>query len=740
MVSLIAYKKQIELASDKPHNPPSCEHVSLFIDYLFLNGFTGFDTIVYNQLTRISDATDKAGKQSGWYIYYQNESISVGVFGSWKKPEEKLVWYSRDENTLTMVERAQVNTQIKEAQEKQKRAREEQNNEAAQRAVERLTSLPDATPDNPYLKRKRVGVFAGVKADGDNLIIPVTMNGAVTSTQTIQPDGSKRFLMGGKVKGCYFILEGDDKTVYIAEGYATGASIAQATGNMVYIAFSSGNLYETAAAAKTRHVKVVVCGDNDDSCYKKAAQITEGLGITVIFPPKEYNDFNDWMVDDSRGGFLQYFASLHSEKQERTQKVETAPLHTYEITGVIRDIVNYYNATAKREQPLFAVQAAIATCSIILARNFETNNENRTSLFLMNVAKSGTGKEHAKKVVEKILEATGNGYLISGDGYTSQSAVISACQERPRHITIIDEFSKYLQASQNKQSGGHIAEANATLMQAIGRLEGKLRAKARATIGMTGAAKKELQNQYVVNPAITLLSMTTPEDFFNTIGIDAIKDGFINRFIICISDAKRCMPSEREPMEVPESIISWVEAIGLRRGTSAETPVLEPPIIKVEFSSECDAVKESFHRYCMDMANANEKFGLAEISSRSAEMAYRLALIIALSDNPNAETIEANHMQQAVNWVKFNLDRLVKELKSSVSSSKHEAAKKEILKALRLTEGVSKSDMFKRPPFSKYERKILNEILSELQEAELVTEEVEEKEGAGRRRTVWKAV
>ena len=390
---------------------------------------------------------------------------------------------------------------------------------------------------------------------------------------------------------------------------------------------------------------------------------------------------------------------------------------------------------------MFAIQTAIATCSILLARNFETNFENRTSLFLMNIAKSGTGKEHSKKILEKILEATTNDHLISGDGYTSQSAVISACQERPRHVTVIDEFSKYLQASQNKTSGGHMAEANAALMQAIGRLEGKLRAKARATIGMNGAQKKDLQNQTVVCPAITMLTMTTPEDFFNTVGTDAIKDGFINRFIICISDAKREMPANKEPMEVPESIIQWEQKIADRRGQSSESAILDPKVVLVPFTVDCYEIQQDFHRYCIDMANKNERFGLAEISGRSAEMAYRLALIIALSENPDTDSIKPEHMKQAINWVKYNLNRLVTELKTSVSSSEHEANKKEILKALRQTpKGVSKSDMFKRPPYSKFGRKILDEILSELLEAELITEEIEEKQGAGRKKTLWKAI
>ncbi|QDP62919.1 MAG: hypothetical protein Unbinned5081contig1002_24 [Prokaryotic dsDNA virus sp.] len=736
MVDLTAYKADIENATTKNYQAPTNEHSTLFIDELFLAGYKADSHIVHGEITRISDPTDKPNKQSGWYIYYQGEEVSVGIYGSWKTPDQKNIWTSHSDQSMTFDQRNESQRQIKKAQEAQQLAIKLKQEEAALKAKSLFDNLPDANNEVPYLIKKQVEAYPNVKMHGDKLKVPIIFENTITSFQTISPDSTKRFMTGGKIKGCYFILEGKQDTVYIAEGYATGASIAMVTGCMVYIAFSAGNLYEVAAHAKTKHGKIIVCGDNDSACTKCTTQIKNSLHIDAIFPPTQYNDFNDWFVAE-KPVMSKYF----KKEKKTTKSVEIQQSHNFKPSGVIEDIINYYNATAKKEQPLFAIQAAIATCSVLLARNFETNRENRTSLFLMNVARSGTGKEHAIKVTESILTATNNDHLISGSGYTSQSAVISALQERPRHITIIDEFSKYLQASQNKNSGGHIAEANATLMQVIGRLEGKVRAKARASIGMTNAQKKELQNQTVSCPAITLLSMTTPDDLFGTIGVDAVKDGFINRFIICVSDAERSMPVDKEPMKVPESIINWESKIKKRKGLSEESPVIDPNVIYIPFDDDCLDVQNKFHKECIDYANKNEKFGLAEISGRSAEMAYRLALIIALSENPDTESISAEHMQQAINWVKYNLERLIKELKTNVSSSKHEAAKKEILKALRASKkGVTKTRMFKQPPYSKYERKVLDEILSELREAELIVDETEKREGAGRPTIRWRSV
>ena len=755
MVDLTPYKSHIKAASEKAYNAPVEDHTGLFLDHLHLLGYSETGYPEQGQVMRMQAPTDKQGKKSGWYTYYQGEIVSVGVFGNWKEPEQKHIWYSRSEKDLTFQQKVEVRENIKKAQEAQKLEREKIQEEAGQKASEKFNSLPDADDNNPYIKRKQVKAYPHTKQDGNKLVIPVIHDDIITSTQTIYPDGFKRFLTGGKTKGCYFILEGKEDTVYIAEGYSTGASIAEATGCMVYIAFSAHNLYEVASYAKAKHPKIIVCGDNDDTCFSKAEQITSGLLIECLFPPTDHNDFNDWWVADKQA-VIDFFlngttSELHrnlngttSEQKETKKKhtdIHTADTPIFTPKGVLQEIINYYNATAKKDQPLFAIQSAIATCSVILGRNFETNMENRASLFLLNVAKSGTGKEHAKKICEKILEATGNEHLIGGDGYTSSSAVISAAQDKPRHISIIDEFSKYLQASKNKNMGGHMADANAMLMQAIGRLEGKIRAKARSTFGVTKAQKEELQNQYVTCPAITLMGMTTPDDFFETIDRAAIKDGFINRFIVCISDAKRAMPKHREPMEVPESILAWERIIDERKGVTEESPVVEPNVDVIPFNSDCLDIQNEFQQYCIDIANKNEKFGLSEISGRSAEMAYRLALIIALSYNPVCKEVEGWQMQESVNWVKFNLDRMVSELKANVSSSTHEAAKKEILKALRTRKnGISKTRMYKDTPFSKYPRKDLDGILSELFDAELITNEVAESKNGGRKKTIWRAV
>ncbi len=155
---------------------------------------------------------------------------------------------------------------------------------------------------HPYLAAKGItnpDAIAGLRQnkykDNDNLIIPVLYENEIVNLQSINQDGGKRFLAGGQVQGAYaFIGKADDVEkvgVVMAEGYATAASIYEATGKPVIIAFDAGNMVAVAerlAQNLPQNVPVVVAVDNDASQtgIKKARQAVALLGdrATAIQP------------------------------------------------------------------------------------------------------------------------------------------------------------------------------------------------------------------------------------------------------------------------------------------------------------------------------------------------------------------------------------------------------------------------------------------------------------------------
>jgi len=123
-----------------------------------------------------------------------------------------------------------------------------------------------ACTEHPYLTAKGIKSH-GVKLEGDNLLVPMRdTDGALWSLQTIGPDGIKKNMPSGRVKGCYCRIVGLSRdVVVIAEGFATGASIHEATGSAVVVCFNSGNLEAVALAIRDKHpdLKIIVAADDD---------------------------------------------------------------------------------------------------------------------------------------------------------------------------------------------------------------------------------------------------------------------------------------------------------------------------------------------------------------------------------------------------------------------------------------------------------------------------------------------
>jgi RecA-family ATPase len=160
-----------------------------------------------------------------------------------------------------------------------------------------------------YLKKKGVGAH-NLKVDHDGrLLVPLyDIDGNLWNLQTIAPDGSKRFLKGGRVKGLLHILGDRDPGapgLVICEGLATAASIREACNTLqCAIAFNAGNLAPVARALRQSWpaARIVIAADDDHATEgnpgltaARAAADLVGAAVAVPELPdgNDGTDFND---------------------------------------------------------------------------------------------------------------------------------------------------------------------------------------------------------------------------------------------------------------------------------------------------------------------------------------------------------------------------------------------------------------------------------------------------------------
>ena len=168
----------------------------------------------------------------------------------------------------------------------------------------------------PYLARKGVLPF-GVRFDRSSkeLVIPLRDGeGKLWNVQRIAPTKPERgtdklFIRGAKKSGlCHLIGQVQAPgALLVAEGYATCASLHQATGLPVAVAFDAGNLVHVAKALHRQYpgALLVLCADNDAATeartgtnpgLQKAMDAAGAVAGVVACPPCQEGqnvDFND---------------------------------------------------------------------------------------------------------------------------------------------------------------------------------------------------------------------------------------------------------------------------------------------------------------------------------------------------------------------------------------------------------------------------------------------------------------
>lgn len=245
--------------------------------------------LIEGRISRFRVEGDKSGSRNGWAVFNRDPS-PFGVFGSWRTGEQH-TWRANSNESMTPADRQTMRRKLAAAQAARAEEDARVKAAAASRALRLWSGAKPATDDHPYLKAKGVHAF-GLRALRDQLMVPARdADGNLHTLQFIGPDGSKRFLTGGRISGCYYAIGRVSDALLLAEGYATAATLHQATGRAVAVCFNCGNLVTVARAlrAKFPRLHLLICADNDAStpgnpglaAAREAARVT---GASVVWP------------------------------------------------------------------------------------------------------------------------------------------------------------------------------------------------------------------------------------------------------------------------------------------------------------------------------------------------------------------------------------------------------------------------------------------------------------------------
>lgn len=261
-------------------------------------GLIAPDNIIMDGEIHRFKSSNKDKDKAGWYVFYDG-AIPAGSFGCWREGIE-CNFRADTGREMTAAEEMAHARAIREAKLKKESDRARQHIVAASTVKQIWDNAALASADHPYLQRKGIQSH-GARVTGDGrLVVPLfDPSGQLKSLQYISADGTKRYHKGGETKANFWRIGATDSSekIYVAEGFATAATIYETEHAATFITYSASNIPATVQAIKEAYPahQIIVVADNDASGTGQnyADQAAAKYGCSVITPPIE-GDANDY--------------------------------------------------------------------------------------------------------------------------------------------------------------------------------------------------------------------------------------------------------------------------------------------------------------------------------------------------------------------------------------------------------------------------------------------------------------
>ena len=231
----------------------------------------------------------------------------------------------------------------------------------------RIITKESATVINRFTQRlaeHRGETFKTLRIEG-NLMVPLRdSEGTITTLQNISGPGFKGFMKGARLTGSSFVMGdlGNTSPLVIAEGYATGAKLHEATDLPTVVAFIADNLKSVAKAYRAQFPDrmILIAGDNDhqkpfeldpngkpkvNKGKMRAEEAAREVGGHALLPSfsrdDPSNDWNDLLIADHAKAMRQwdkgYGRAAMLESGQRLEQARHAPEHAVGVAGELEE-------------------------------------------------------------------------------------------------------------------------------------------------------------------------------------------------------------------------------------------------------------------------------------------------------------------------------------------------------------------------------------------------------------------
>lgn len=414
--------------------------------------------------------------------------------------------------------------------------------------------------------------------------------------------------------------------------------------------------------------------------------------------------------------------ATESEEPPIVVNSDGLPAHLCEVPGLVGDITNWLNRTARNPSPTLNLGAALTYVGALAGRRYEGPTKLRSNVYIVGLAASGFGKEHPRAGIKSLASASGTlAKFFGGNKISSSSALRNRVKQNPSLVYMIDEFGGFMRKVTSHKSGNHEKEIAEDLLEMTG------------TAGSIFMGADYAQNlaEPIYNPNVCIYGTSTPDAFWKSLASGSVADGFLPRFIMLDAGTKR--PSPREPIanvdRPPTTLIDAIQSFTVHKFggnlsgiTASGNTVMSP--IHAEWG---DGAKRVFDKLVDQMFRTMDtgQKDLEPIYARVAENSMRLALIVAAGADYQHPVITEGIMQWAADVAVRSSRMLIEQAEERMADNDRQAEYKRVRSIVDRAggKGTTRSDVA-RCLNGIMDRRRMHDVVDQLVEAGEVVEGV----------------
>ena len=288
-------------------------------------------------------------------------------------------------------------------------------------------------------------------------------------------------------------------------------------------------------------------------------------------------------------------------------------------------------------------------------RSVQDKRDNRSNIYLIALADSGTGKDHPRKVNFNIAFRAGVAGAI-GDAFASGEGLEDALFMHPSMLFQADEFDCIFNTL--KYSKDNRAESiNEKLLKFYGASNTIYPLRKKASAKKKDGTVHEIA--HIVNPNLVLLGTAIPQYFYESLSRRVLENGLVARCII-VEAGKRGEAGNPQPITPSDSLIraaTYLANLDVNGNLTNEYP---KPLIITE-TPEATAALREVQQECDRRYNfyeAQNEGAAKALWARAHEKVCKLAMLHGISSNVYNPLIT----EKSVRWAWKFIDHLTQRM------------------------------------------------------------------------------